>query len=400
MEKTLTMATKNESKAYIRWKKDLYYSLIAGLVIGCLSSFIPTHSLIQSIMIGFLTTGLGFVIQVQIDIMRFFRNEVEHNPIIMALPEISKKIQEIPDLFTKNGSVDFAVDSLKKMSDEGFIQFNVEMKDYIKYLIVLVENTKNFIYGTNIFRPEEIIKMINSKTSGITEYLKTIREYKCKQKTRIVVLSKNDIQEIIQAAVTALTKQSGKIEYCRDEFIPEIVWYLREICGWQSQNIQKIDLLWTTHDLAIERIQYNNLPLSETSMNEIDDYAIFDNQILFLYDHNEKTLNRGTMLLQWDLKPTKTSKVGKYLEPFQNIADDLPRGTIDGSKNLFSSFSELMNNIKWGKERIRINGSSEIKSQFSALDPGSVYSRMGKMVNTEGFKFKENYFEGYFQKTL
>lgn len=400
MEKPLTMATKNESNAYSDWEKNLFYSAIPGLIFGFLSAFIPNSSLLQSIMIGLLTAGLGFVTQVLIDMKRFFSKEVENNPIIMALPDISKKIKDIPKLTTKNGSVDFAIDSLKKISDEGFVQLNVGIADYIKYLIILVKNTKEYIYGTNIFRPKTLVNRINSHTPGISEYLKILRESKCRQKIRINILSKTDIKEIIKDAVISLeTKQAdGKVELCENEFIPEIVWYLKEINGWQTGNKNhKVDVLWTTHDLAIERISLNSLPKSETSNQEIDDYAIFDKQILFLYDYNE-TVFTGNMVLQWDSETKEGGKVQRYLTPFLKIADHLQNQCIYKETNLFLHFSDLIDQINWGSETIDVhNIAEEVKSYFTDLRPGFIYKTLERLIKTNKLKFKDTHSDSYFK---
>ncbi|MCR4321103.1 MAG: hypothetical protein NUV74_12310 [Candidatus Brocadiaceae bacterium] len=392
------MATKNESKAYISWRRNLFYSLIPALIIGIPSAFFPTHTWVQAVIIGFLTTGLGFVILVQIEIIGFFRHEVDYNPIIMALPEISNKIKEIPHLFTKNGSVDFAFDSLKRMSNEGFVQVNVTLEDYIKYLTLLIENTKISLYGTNIFRPKIIEGRIKKHTPGISEYLKIMRESKCKNKIRINIISKSDIINIIQDAVKALTITDGRIEFCENEFIPEIVWYLKEINGRETTN--KVDLLWTTHDLAIDGIRHNKLPKSETSNNEIDDYAIFDKQILFLYDYNN-AVSSGTMVLQWDLESKENSKVGKYLAPFLNIPEQVRKKKIFKDTNLFLSFSELIDRINWENEHVDINGSDidiGVRNAFQGLKDKtlkSIYEYMKANVKEGNWKFKEEHFINY-----
>ncbi|NUO09172.1 MAG: hypothetical protein HUU08_10905 [Candidatus Brocadia sp.] len=401
----------SEPKTYIEWKNNLYISLGIGVVFGSISIYLSLplslKGSIRAVELFLLITGLAFVTQVQIEIMHFFFHNVEHNPIIRSLPDISKKIQEIPNLTIKNGSLDFAVDSFKKMANEGFVQVNIPMKDYIKYLILIAQNAKQCIYGSNIFRPIKTIEDIYSNTQGISEYLNIILESKCKRKIRINILSKEDIKGIIMDAIKALTANDGKNEQLANEFIPEIVWYLKVINGWQNSHIKEVDILWTTHDLAISNIHNNMLPVSNTSRNEIDDYAIFDEQILALYDYNEAKHN-GTMVLHWDSASdsNSSSKVKMYLAPFENIQEQLRENKIDKNTNLFLSFSELVNKIDWGKLDIsieKLNLEAEIKQTFSTINNQNLYSLylcMAEKVKSSAWKFTNKHCEYFFNKDL
>lgn len=403
---------KIDLKEYGRWENNLYISLGIGLVFGLVSIVLSLplslKESIRAVEIFLLTTGLAFITQVQIEIMHFFYHNVEHDPILRSLPDISKKIREIPNLTIKNGSLDFAVDSLKKTATEGFVQINIPMKDYIKYLILLAQNAKQCIYGTNIFRPIKTIEDIYSNTQGISEYLNIILENKCKHKIRINILSKEDIKGIIIDAIKALTANDGKNEQLANEFIPEIVWYLKVINGWQNSHIKKVDILWTTHELAINNIEQNMLPVSNTVRTQIDDYAIFDQQILTLYDYNAAKHN-GTMVLHWDSASdsNSSSKVKKYLAPFENIQEQLLKGNgIDGITNLFPSFSELVNKIDWGRLDISnevICLEEEIKSTLLNLNNkniNSFYRCMKENVKEGTWRFTNEHCGYYFNKDL
>lgn len=409
------------------WYKQIGISVAIGVVFGvipvapCIISFVSylyssgtihKPSLLEAITaieMTLLTTVLATVFQVQLEIRRYLTEHVKHNPIIKALPKMSEKISKIPMLSIKNGSIDFAVDSIERMSDEGFVQININFENYIKYLTTLAKSANKSIYGTNTFRPQIIKIKIEKNITGLAKYIKTVRESKCSKTIRINILSPSVVKDIILDALKALTANGTNIKILAGEFIPEVVWYLEKINGWNNKKVKthKIKLLWTTHTLAMSAIS-PQLPKSEISDGEIDDYSIFDGQILSLYDYKEK-LDKGVMVLLWDSEPDKNTngKFQEYLAPFKKI-ESLPlEQHPDSRSNLYESFSELVSSIPWEKDDFiditTMDIENDVKKSLCVQDktPGSLYKIMEAHIKNGGkWTFKDEYFKEYFNDRI
>lgn len=285
-------------------------------------------------------------------------------------------------------SLTIAIDSLNSLTKNGLIKVDVPYYDFLDYIKDLSEGTSKIIFGTSALRrPIDLAKDNFSRN-----YLQALLSDPKRRLVRITVLTDEDLRAIVtEALVNLISKAGGATTFIND--IPEIEWWVT----WANQvdykttmkpNIQleahRI-LLWTTHSIALREINDNALIQSATRPGTIDDYAVFDNQVVIKFREN-RDVQMGILFVIWG------ELVNQYTIAWSKIEQALATGpsiTL-ADLGLFASFYDLLYNSNL---TLDISSYPIISSHFKGPNAKlcDVYEKIIDLVKNGKAEFNNNY---------
>ncbi len=293
-------------------------------------------------------------------------------------------------------SIPFAIGSLQKLTDEGFLEVDIPYHDFLTYVENIGIHTSNIIFGTSVIRrPIEIATDDRGR-----KYAQKLLQNSNRRLVRVTALRNQGVSSMIEDALKNMESGPGSPPATQVCDIPEVQWWVDKAnqVSYQHPMVPKIGLndkrllFWTTHEDAITHRANNRLILQNAKT--IDDYAVFDDMIVFKFRDNPEHEN-GILFQLWgnarinEYKQT-LSQVDKVLKNLENLTwHDL---------GLFTSFYELLSNMmrrQHPSERpapVDMSPYPLMTSQFGAgvtsVHLPELYAKIIELVNSGKAQFK------------
>jgi len=286
----------------------------------------------------------------------------------------------------RNISLSFAINSLKGLTEKGFIEVDVPYYAFLDYIKNLSNQTREKIFGTSaIRRPKEMAQDDFSKG-----YLKILLENKSRKLVRVTILTEEDIRKIIQEALDNLQPYSGSppATPINIKDIPEIEWWVTYANEISYRGLMTPDIRWESNRILLWTIKEkddNKLVESSLRPGTIDDYAVFDDAVVIKFREN-RDVKRGILFLMWGIR------IAPYRESWDKIREALTTGSALqlGDLGLFASFYDLLANLDL---TINISSYEVICSHFSDTEVllCKVYEKIIELINNSKARFASTY---------
>jgi hypothetical protein len=260
---------------------------------------------------------------------------IKYNPLYSTEATFKNAIDHLQDVSVADVALDFSIESLKQMGKLGFLKIDVSFGDYTQKLFDIVGKSKSSVLGSFTFRPkliyDEIQSNSNAENNSNLKYLKLLNEKTYTNKIRLVILSKDEIKEILNDALESLTNtvDATLIE------IPEVNWF-------KEQASKGFKVFWTSKNMFYNQFVSNEQEeikkLISLPDNTVTDFAIFDGDLLITWrksvENKSDMAEYGTLLISWNRLITKFHK--------EMSKNDLHQS----AKHLYTDFMALVNKLK------------------------------------------------------
>jgi len=357
--------------------------LILFIVLSPLRDYVSNmKNLLHIIMFVFLVWFAKFIIIKQIELSSLVQkienllNFASYNPIFSTKDTFKEVVKNLSIIKASKHVLGFANKALDEISKMGFMQLDITFAQYTEYLIKLLNCSEDSILGTYTTRPKEIYEILENAKNEIdnqdaeSDLQQTVRYIKKinikfenmqsikKKKIRIMILSCAEILKILTEAQSELSKGN------QDKEIPEISWFLKNVCI-------NFKVWWTTDDLF--RSHFNDYLAGDNQFEkilvlpnkQISDHAYFDKEIIITWRKNIENLSTeesfGTLLINW------TDKVSKKSDIILRKIEEIENGkNYQKPSGLFDSFEGLVKHI--GKNANGNENVKKIKELFSDIE--------------------------------
>lgn len=225
---------------------------------------------------------------------------IKYNPLYSTESTFKNAINKMQTLSTKGVANNFSFNSLNDFAKYGFYKIDASFDDYTTNLFELVNQSNKSVFGSFTFRPKKLfpkLKNANSENNIDIQYFETIKIKQGYDKTRIVILSKDEIKGILDDALqTLLNSKTATLSE-----IPEINWFNKIVA-------ENFTVFWIEKSNYIELINRLNsdiirkITLLPNDM--VADFAVFDEQIFIswridLENDDKIKMISGTLLINW-----------------------------------------------------------------------------------------------------
>ncbi len=267
---------------------------------------------------------------------------IKYNPLYSTEATFKNAIDDLQGISIADVALDFSIESLKQMGKLGFLKIDVSFGDYTQKLFEIVVKSKKSVLGSFTFRPkliyDEIQSNPNSENNCNLKYLNLLNDKVYSNKIRLVILSKEEIIEILSDAYASMKNT----ENATLDQIPEVNWFMKHAsCGFK--------VFWTTKNMFYKQFVANEREeikkLISLPDNTVTDFAIFDSDLFITWrksvEIKSDMAEYGTLLISWNRSITQ----------FHNemSKDD----SHQSAKHLYTDFMALVNRIKIEDPRIK-----------------------------------------------
>lgn len=260
---------------------------------------------------------------------------IKYNPLYSTEATFKNAIDHLQDVSVADVALDFSIESLKQIGKLGFLKIDVSFGDYTQKLFDIVWKSKSSVLGSFTFRPKLIYDEIQSNSDAENnsnlKYLKLLNEKTYTNKIRLVILSKDEIKEILNDALVSMSNT----ENATLSEIPEVNWF-------KEQASKGFKVFWTSKNMFYNQFvaheQEEIKKLISLPDNTVTDFAIFDGDLLITWrksvENKSDMAEYGTLLISWNRSITKFHK--------EMSIDD----SHQSAKHLYTDFMALVNRIK------------------------------------------------------
>lgn len=289
-------------------------------------------------------------------------NLVKYNPLYSTEHTFKDVVDRLHSVSVSSIALEFSKKSLEQIAKLGFLKIDVSFAEYTRYLFRIIENSSKSIIGSFTFRPkliyDEMYKIKRKEDNPRLAYIEMINTKKYNFKIRFVILSIDEIEQILTDALNEMGKNGNYIF----EDLPEIKWF--------KENFSKeFNIFWTTKNLFYEHFvdKENDQIKKIISLpdHNITDFAIFDDNFFVSWRKNIDNKNDlseyGTLLISWN---ENIDKIANYFSNKQSYV----------TNRLYSDFNSLASNLSNSYPQIKILLSNITQKRADGYSFNNIYS--------------------------
>lgn len=220
---------------------------------------------------------------------------------------------ELTVLKKKDLAFSFAIDSLKRVKETGFVQVKIGVEDYSTFLKDCCVKVEKVLYVICKVRPLWFFANANRR-----EHLKHFKTSAADNKVRLVILKNQEISDIIQNTLENL-RITDTFSRSVSE-LPEILFFLEEINAAPMNFRVYWALEWPLVQPGGSTYECFNRILDP--QGSIPDFAIFDEDFVLKFEFVGES--KGNMSLEWgDLRRRHTLIFDKIISKDPSPPDEL-----------------------------------------------------------------------------
>jgi len=313
------------------------------------NGIIQAHPHIAAGAFGLLTGIVGGLASWRLE--RFVRG-VRHNEQLLqqvlyvrpgrigGIEEYLKELCAIDGDGKRGLAISFAVESLRRISTTGFIQADVEVRDYVRFLKECCKQSTKRLFATCTVRP-----LWFYQASGRSDHLEPFRMGRHPGfggRIRVVVLSDQDVASIVRDTIINLVQ--GRQTGSSDAYdLPEAQFFMDKVADTADKCIVYWALQSELADLGRGISEW--FEGIRDAKNLIPDYVVFDEELILRFVFNGQ--QRGLMSLLWGQHIERHSKPFLELRRLDPSPPRVGRATAATPPNLqahgfFRTMNELL----------------------------------------------------------
>lgn len=259
---------------------------------------------------------------------------IKYNPLYSTESTFKNAIYNLKNLSVADVALNFSIESLQQIGTLGFIKIDVSFGDYTAKLFEIVNKSKSSVVGSFTFRPKIINDEIKSSPSTRDncnlKYLKLLNDKAYSKKIRLVILSLEEIKNMLKDAYNEMEINPALTL----EEIPEVNWF-------KQQASKEFITLWTSKTLFYSQFVNNSnedlKKLISLPDRTITDFAIFDSDLLISWrksiEKKSDIADFGTLLISWN-------------HSVKNFYNELISEQTYSAKHLYTDFMSLVNQVQ------------------------------------------------------
>lgn len=285
----------------------------------------------------------------QLNVFKVLNNNTITHPLYTTKENFKPVIENLFNLTTtQNQALKFSEESLREITERGFIKIDISFKEYTALLCELTKTSKSDIVGTYTVRP----KKIEENKTALKDYVTELDNAVSRGVSifRLMVFELNEITDILNNH--RLNESKG----------------IEELEQFEKQ-VSSSKIKWSSTPLFLSNLNentLNNIIAPHQNDKFMTDFAIFDKELLILWRENDKKYFRieektGTLLLNWndgvkELSNKLNGSLNYVFDSFENVLECLNSLNDDTKNNLsidskeFRRFQTALKNYQQTKK--------------------------------------------------